>query len=157
MSRFDVFIQKTYDEYIRYFHQKLKVEAESLPKPILNDTECIRRARQYTFDTSRKYMSSRPNHITEEIQRGLDLLQTDSRFQNKKVVAEIKTKNNEIKKKNRELQRISRAYLRDAEPSLEYDFTRWDIVPRRIYEEAEYQYNLETMHNPIIKWVINKN
>ncbi len=149
-----VSFMKSYEDWIMYFNNMFN-NVEYLTKPKPCDAQCIRLARQYTFDTSRKYMSSRPNHITEEIQRGLDLLQTDSRFQNKKVVAEIKTKNNEIKTRNRELQRISRAYLRTFKPDLEYDFTRWDIVPRRIYEEAEYQYNLETMHNPIIKWVIN--
>lgn len=154
MSRF-VFTTQAYDDFINYCKYKLDCIKAGVPKPKPCDAECIHLARQYTFDTSRKHMRSKPRGITEDIQRGLYLLRTDSRFQNKVVVAEIKAKNNEIKTQNRELQRISRAFLRDAKPSLEYDFTRWDRVPRRIYEEATYQYFLESMNNPIIKWVIN--
>ena len=150
-------LNKLYDYYMNFFDNHFN----NIPKVIPSDEMCIRLAKQSRFDTSRKFKRFSFSLYTynfdtdDAIKRGHTLLENDTRWQNKLIIAEIKRKNNEIKARNRELQRISREYFRLINPDLVYDFTRWDKVPRRIYEEAEYQYSLKTMSNPIIKWVLN--
>ena len=152
------YLNDLYNYYINLFTNHIN----TIPKVIPSDEMCIKLAKQYRFDTSRKFrrfgfsLYDYNFDTNEALERGFKLLEKDPRFRNKTVVAEIKRKNNEIKSRNRELQRISREYFRRTNPYLVYDFTRWDKVPRRIYEEAEYQYSLETMNNPIIKWVLQQ-
>lgn len=160
------FLNELYYYYVNHFTNHFTNIPNVMPSDEMcirlakRNEMCIRLAKQCRFDTSRKFKRfgfSQYNYnfdINDAIKRGHTLLKNDTKWQNKQIVAEIKKKNQEIKARNRELQRISREYFRKTNPDLVYDFTRWDKVPRRIYEEAEYQYSLETMNNPIIKWVI---
>ena len=135
---------------LRNIQEQEKIIREIIPC----DKECMRIAKQYTFDTSRKFAQIKHTINIEHVERGLELLINDSRFINKSIVAKIKEKNNEVKKYNYKLQKQCRAFLRNTHAELNYDYNRWDKIPRSVYS-AGAKYSCDTMKNPIIQWVIN--
>jgi len=160
-------LQEMYEYYvnlIKKFKNIVPVRPgdENIPQVRPSDEICIKLAKQWVFDISRKFrrfVFSLYNYnfnTDDAIDRGLILLKKDTRFRNKPIVAEIKKKNNKLKARNRQLQKVSREYFRRTNPDLEYDINRWDKVPRRIYDDTANQYSQEIMNNPIIKWVLEK-
>ena len=142
-----------YEYYLNLWTETFK----NIPKVIPSDEICIELAKRKIFNNCCEFKWYKPQYdIGDALARGYRLLASKSRYKNKPIVAEIKANNTKIKTRNRQLQRISREYFRRTNPDLEYDINRWDKVPRRIYEEAANQYSLETMDNPIIKWVLEK-
>jgi hypothetical protein len=129
-------------------------KSEEHDKRHLTNEEYIQIAKEDRFNNSRKYRRAcKPPGHSYCVSRGLELLKEDVRFQNKYVVAKIKAANVSLKTRNLKLQMKCRANYRTANPDLDYDFNIWDRIPRDIYDVGAL-HSVESLNNPIIKWVV---